>query len=268
MPRGLDEQTLVIASSFSGATEEVLHAIESLPAKSRNVVIVSAGGPLTSLGRASGYPVIQIPRQREPSGFQPRSALGYTVTFLARLLHDAGLMDSPRAELESVPRFLRDADIRADAEEAARWLGDKIPVVYTDEMHMMSIARVAKTKFNENAKRPSLYNAFPETNHNEMIGFAKAMAPFGILYLHDPASHPRIRHRFDIMKRVFEREMLHDVGFWEWSIPGETIIQRVFAASLFADWCSYTLALLDGIDPTPVALIENFKNVLVEKAEA
>lgn len=265
VPRGLDDQTLVIASSFSGATEEVLHAIESFPAHSRNVVIVSAGGPLTSLGRARGYPVIQIPKQREPSGFQARLALGYTVTFLARLLDRAGLMDSPRAELESLPRFLRDADIRTDAEETAMWLRDKIPVVYTDEKHIMSIARVAKIKFNENAKRPALYNAFPETNHNEMIGFGKAMARFGIVYLHDPASHQRIRHRFEIMKRVFEREMLHHVGFREWVIPGDTNIQRLFGALLFADWCSYTLALLDGVDPTPVALVESFKGVLLEE---
>ena len=268
MPQGLDDQTLIIASSFSGTTEEVLHAIESLAAHSRNVVIVSAGGPLTSLGRARGYPVIQIPKQREPSGFQPRSALGYTVTFLARLLHLAGFMETPRAKLNSLPPFLREAAIRADAEETAMWLRDKIPIIYTDEKHVLSIARVAKTKFNENAKRPSMYNAFPETNHNEMIGFGKAMAPFGIVYLHDPASHQQIRHRYEIMKRVFEREMLHHVGFREWAIPGDTNIQRVFGALLFADWCSYTLALLDGLDPTPVALIENFKRVLLEENES
>lgn len=262
-----DKHTLVIASSFSGATEEVLHAIESFPAHAPNLIAVSAGGPLVSLGRTKSFPVIEIPAHREPSGFQPRSALGYTVTFLARLVHQAGLMDSPRAELESLPRFLREADIRADAEETAMWLRDRIPVIYTDEKHIMSIARVAKIKFNENAKRPSLYNAFPETNHNEMIGFGKAMAPFGIIYLHDPTSHPRIRHRFGIMKRVFEQEMLHHVGFWEWTIPGDTNIQRVFAALLFADWCSYTLALLDDVDPTPVALVQSFKRVLLEENE-
>lgn len=268
LPSCVDDQTLVIASSFSGATEEVLHAIESFPTHAPNVVVVSAGEPLTSLGRARGYPVIRIPKHREPDGFQPRSALGYAVTFLARLLHAAGLMDSPRADLESLPQFLRDADIRAAAEETAMWLQDKIPVVYTDEKHVLSIARVAKIKFNENAKRPALYNAFPETNHNEMIGFGKVMVPFGIIYLHDPTSHPRIRHRFDIMKRVFEREMLHHVGFREWEMPGDTNFQRVFAASLFADWCSYTLALLDGVDPTPVALVESFKQLLVEENES
>ncbi len=267
IPRCANEQTLVIASSFSGATEEVLHAIGSFPTHAPNLVAVSAGGPLTALGRARGYPVINIPKQREPPGFQARSALGYTVTFLARLLHRAGLMDDPRGELEALPRFLREANIRPDAEDAARWLRDKIPVVYTDEAHVMSIARLAKIKFNENAKRPSLYNALPEANHNEMIGFGKAMARFGIVYLHDPASHPQIRHRFNVMKRLFEREMLHHVGFWEWGIPGATNVQRVFAALVFADWCSYALGLLDGVDPTPVALVESFKEVLLEEGE-
>jgi len=268
LPRGVDDQTLVIASSFSGETEEVFHAIESFPSHARNVVIIGAGGALISLGQARDYPVIRIPKQREPSGFQARSAVGYTVTFLARLLHQAGNMEDPQSELESLPRFLRDADLRPDAEATAEWLRDKVPVVYTDEMHVNSVARVAKIKFNENAKRPSLYNAFPETNHNEMIGFGKAMVPFGIIYLHDPASHPRIRHRFETMRHVFDREMLHHVAFQEWAMPGDTSVQRVFAASMFADWCAYTLALLDGIDPTPVALVESFKRVLVEDDES
>jgi glucose/mannose-6-phosphate isomerase len=263
-----DKHTLVIASSFSGDTEEVIHAIESFPAHAPNLIAVSADGELLSLGRRKSFPVIQIPKRREPRGFQARSALGYTVTFLARLLHHIGLLDDPRATLRALPRFLREANIRTDAEEAAMWLRNKIPVVYTDEAHVLSIARVAKIKFNENAKRPALYNVLPETNHNEMIGFGKAMARFGIVYLHDPASHPRIRRRFNVMKRVFERETLQHISFWEWRIPGDTNIERVFAALLFADWCSYTLALLDGLDPTPVALVENFKEVLLAQDES
>jgi glucose/mannose-6-phosphate isomerase len=129
----------------------------------------------------------------------------------------------------------------------------------------MSIARTAKIKFNENAKRPAFFNGLPEANHNEMIGFSNnAIGDFGILYLHDPASHPRIPERFNVMKKVFLREGLHNVAFREWVIPGETKIQRIFGAINFADWCSYTVALLDGVDPTPVALVESFKQVLAE----
>ena len=266
LPSSVSEKTLVIVSSFSGNTEETLSIVEQFPGKAPNLVVITAGGRLAALAHERGYSLIEIPYRREPDGFQPRSAVGYFATYFARVLNSAGLLEDPTGELESVIGFLRGADIRPAAEEFARWLGPRIPIIYTDEVHRMSIARTAKIKFNENAKRPAFFNGFPEANHNEMIGFShKGMGEFAILYLHDPVSHPQIRQRFNVMKKVFLQEGLHHVEFREWEIPGETKVQKIFAAINFADWCSYTLALLDGVDPTPVALVESFKQVLAEE---
>jgi len=266
LPSSVNERTLVIVSSFSGNTEETLSVVEPFPEKATNLVVITAGGRLAKLSRERGYSLIEIPYKREPEGFQPRSAVGYFATYFARVLSAAGLLDDPIADLQSVIGFFREAQIRPAAEEFASWLGQRIPVIYTDEVHRMSIARTAKIKFNENSKRPAFFNGLPEANHNEMIGFSnRGIGDFGILYLHDPASHPRIRERFNVMKKVFLREGLQNVAFREWEIPGETKIQRIFAAINFADWCSYTVALLDGVDPTPVALVESFKQVLAEE---
>ena len=265
LPLSVNEKCLVIVSSFSGNTEETLSIVEPFPEKAPNLVVITAGGQLATLAKKRGYSLIEIPYRREPEGFQPRSAVGYVATYFARVLSSAGLLDDPTAELESVTGFLRGVNIRPAAEEFARWLGPRIPVVYTDEEHRMSIARTAKIKFNENSKRPAFFNGLPEANHNEMIGFSnKGLGDFGIMYLHDGASHPRIRERFNVMKKVFLQEGLHNVAFREWEIPGETKLKKIFAAINFADWCSYTLALLDGVDPTPVALVESFKQVLTE----
>ncbi len=271
LPTSIDEKTLIIASSFSGETEEVVSAIEPLPENASNVVVISAGDELAKLVKLANersYPVIQISKSKEPDGFQPRCATGYMVTFLTRLLSCAGVMEDTSSELEAVPNFLRNIDVRLDAEETAGWLADKIPVVYTDEKHLMSIGRVSKIKFNENSKRQALFNAIPEANHNEMIGFIKPLAQFGILYLHDPDSHPRIRRRFEVMKQVFDRKSLNHVSLQKWELPGTTKIQKIFAALMFLDWCSYALALLDGIDPTPVELIADIKKLLDEKRQS
>ena len=270
LPPRLVDGSLIIASSFSGGTEEALSAIGSLPKGADNVVVLcsedeSADKPaeLGCVAAEKRYPIIRIPVHREPKGFQPRSAVGYMVTFLGRVLSHAGVLHDPRIELEAVVPFLRQNGTRPAAESIAFWLKDRIPVVYTDEMHRMSVARVAKIKFNENAKRPAFFNAFPEANHNEMIGFLNEdFGRFGVLYLHDPDSHPRIRRRYSVMKDVFERNNLRHVGFREWEIPGTTRVQRIFGALAFAEWCSYTLALLDETDPTPVELVETFKREL------
>jgi glucose/mannose-6-phosphate isomerase len=259
----VDEQTLVIASSFSGSTEETLSAVEGLPRGLKNAAVVTAGGQLQTLGDQRGFAVIRIPVEREPRGFQPRSAVGYFVTYFARVLSAAGLMADVGAELGSVSSFLRQIQVRKDAEDVAVWVQDRIPVVYTDERHLMSIARIAKIKFNENAKRPAFFNALPEANHNEMIGYVKPLAKFGALYLHDESSHPKVRQRFQVMAETFRRDGLEHVAFREWTMPGTTLLERTFAALVFAEWCSYTVALLDGFDPTPVDLVEKFKAALV-----
>lgn len=262
LPPAAGGEDLVIASSFSGDTEEVLASVERFPPGADHVVVVSSGGRLGAVAEERGFPFIRIPVELEPEGFQPRSAVGYVVTYMARILHGAGALADPSGALAAVPPFLRDAAIEAGADAAARWLGDRIPVIYTDERHLASIARIAKIKFNENAKRQALFNALPEVNHNEMIGFSKPLANFGILYLHDPASHPRVEKRFQVMQRVFEREGLDHVSFRQWEIPGTTAIQKIFAAITFAERAAYTLALLDGLDPTPVELVEKYKKVL------
>jgi len=262
LPAGIDADTLLIFSSFSGNTEETLSGIEALPADARNVVVLTAGGRLAQLARERGYPLIVIPTRDEPKGFQPRSAFGFIVTYLARVLHAAGLMKNPAATLGALPAFLRGLDVRPEAADLASWLGDRIPIVYTDDSHLMSVARIAKIKFNENAKRPSFFNAFPELNHNEMIGFTVPLGTFAAVYLHDPASVPRMRERFDVMRDVFARDRIDNVAFRSWDMPGSSRAERVFAALMFADWCSYYTALLGGFDPTPVPLVESFKQEL------
>lgn len=262
LPSSVSESTLVIACSFSGSTEETLSAIEDLPSLAPNVVVITAGGRLSELAKERRYPLILLPVQGEPKGFQPRSAFGYIVTYMARVLHAVGFLSDPVPMLERARGFLRETDVRPPADETALWLGDRIPVVYTDEIHHMSVARITKIKFNENSKRPAFFNAYPELNHNEMIGFNAKLGEFGVLYLHDPSSHPRVQQRFKVMERAFAEEGLQHVAFREWVMPGSSRIERVFSALMFADWCSYTLALLSGIDPTPVDLVEHFKQLL------
>ncbi|HET9196058.1 MAG TPA: SIS domain-containing protein [Vicinamibacterales bacterium] len=261
VPSGMDDSTLLIVSSFSGTTEET---VSSLPKAARNVVVITAGAesPLARIAAERGYSLVLISTAGEPKGFQPRSAFGYIVTYLARILHGTGLMNDPTPTLQRLAVSLRAQNVRSRAEEVAAWLADRIPIVYTDESHYLSVARVAKIKFNENGKRASFFNAFPELNHNEMIGFMAPLGKFAVLYLHDPTSHPRIRERYEVMKKVFATEGLHHVSFMEWEMPGDSRAERVFSAVMFADWCSYATALLDGFDPTPVALVENFKQLL------
>jgi glucose/mannose-6-phosphate isomerase len=265
----IDNRTLIIASSFSGNTEETLIAIENIPVDSKNIVIITAGGKLAEHAQECGYPMIHIPKERETDSFQPRCATGYFVTYLARLLSNIGILEKPEPVLENLLKFLKNKELRSklrsEAEEIAFWFSERIPVFYTDAKYERSIARIAKIKHNENTKRPAFYNCLPEANHNEMIGFQRPFGKFAFLYLRDPDSHPRIHLRFDIMQTVFKNKNLDHVDFNIWTMPGKTKLEKIFAALMFSDWCSYSLALHDGIDPTPVDLVEDFKKLLTSE---
>ena len=256
------EGTLVIGSSFSGNTEETVSCLEQLLDAGASGVVLTAGGRLAEIATERDLPLVTIPAAREGDGFQPRCATSYVVTYLARILSAAGVLDAPQADLAALPAFLRGLDVRGQAEETAAWLGDRLPVIYTDERHLASLARITKIKLNEHAKRPAFFNALPEANHNETIGFSAANGRFALLYLHDPASHPRVQQRFDVMRQVFtEREMDH-MDLRQWTIPGDTDLEKAFAAQTFGEWCAYTCALLAEIDPTPVPMVEEFKKRL------
>lgn len=255
----VDSSTLVIASSFSGNTEETIAATEAMKNAGANIVALSSGGRLCDLAIQSGFPIVRLPAEREGDGFQPRSASGYMITYLARILVSAGVAKIPLEEFESLPRFLKGIGLSAEAVSLARQLEDRIPIIYTDAIHQYSIGRSVKIKFNENAKRPAFFNSLPEINHNEMIGFESPIGSFAIIFFRDPSSDRRLDTRFETMRKIFKKRGLSHVSFHQWTLVGSTNLEKIVAANIFGDWCSYATALLDGIDPTPVSMVEDFK---------
>ena len=267
LPAWVDDQTLVVLSSFSGNTEETLTPIWSneLARNARNVVVMTAGGELAKLASDRKYPMIRIPKELEVASFQPRCATGYFVTYLARLLTHVGLLEDSVTELEDLPVFLEKQNFRADGESMAWWLRDRHPVFYTDQSYGRSVGRIAKIKFNENAKRPAFFNALPEANHNEMIGFTRPKDRFGFLYLRDPEGLDSIDERFEVMKSLLADKGYQNIAFRVWDMPGIGRLQKIFSALAFADWVAYSAALVDHIDPTPVDLVETFKKLLRDR---
>ena len=259
LPRRRGARRLLVFSSFSGNTEEVLEPLRALPPTAPDVAIVTAGGALAEIGRDRRIPVVRIPAEREPAGFQPRSASGYVVTYLARLLDAVGYAGFPARGFRALARFLDGTDFREEGEQIARRIEGRIPLFYTDEEHALSVGRIAKIKYNENAKQPAFFNALPEANHNEMIGFGGAREDYAVVYFRDPASHPAVHRRFETMRNVLGSRRIR---FSQCEMRGASGLERVFSALTVADWISYYAALLAGVDPTPVALVEEFKHRL------
>lgn len=270
LPSGVAHDTLVIASSFSGNTEETLSAYAAARAAQLPLLGVAAGGELEQRCTADHVPFVKIPSH--PPNMQPRSATGYTVGILTQLLAQCGL-----ASPDSVATVEALGDRLAAFMDTARARGEALvpplvsatPIVYAAD-RFASVARIWKIKFNENAKTPAFWNVFPELNHNEMIGWSQTprslgaggkspKSAFHIIYLRAADDYPRLQKRFQITEALL-REMRIPASLVP--IEGTTLCEQIFSTLLVGDWASYALALALGLDPSPVPMVEDLKKRL------
>ena len=229
---------LVVAVSYSGNTEETLSGVEEALELRLPVVAVTSGGTLATIAANEGFPHVEV-----PGGLQPRAALGYQAAATIVALAGGGYVEHPAAVLE----------------EAAE---GRIPIVYGGHPVAALAAYRFKTQINENAKRPAWSAEVPEMNHNELQGWAEAATLrdcTGVIYLRDRYDHPRIARRLDLMEVVL-RDQAERLGTV--ISEGTSAVARFFSLCVVGDVMSVEMARRDGVDPTPVVELEDFKTQL------
>lgn len=259
LPKSVNEKDLIIVSSYSGNTEEVISCLEEAQQKNLSIVGFSRAGKIEQRAAEYGFTYIQYPE--EGPTFQPRNAIGYSFSAMAFFLMNSGLIPDNKQEILDLAIFLENIEVEEDAKKLAENIGDRIPLIYSADEYQNTVARIVKIKFNENAKMSAFFNSFPELNHNEMVGHTLHASRFHVIYFKDSASHIRIASRMDIMKGLIE-EKGGEVSIVD--MQGETYLQKMFAGIIFGDYMTYYKALLNEIDPTPVDMVEDFKRMLTE----
>ncbi|MCB9552969.1 MAG: hypothetical protein H6705_14050 [Myxococcales bacterium] len=244
---------LVVASSFSGGTEETLAAYDDAGARGARRVVLAGGGRLAERAAADGVPLIRLAKPF--ADFQPRAATAMFVGALGRLVTDLGLADSLDATFAAIAARLRALAVEPAARTLAAALDGRIPLILAAAPHAEATARVMRIKLNENAKMAAFVGELPEFNHNAMVGFTRP-GPLAVVLLRDPRLPERMRQRMETTAAVLaERGVpVHSVD-----LPDAEPIEQAFAALYLFDLVSCRLALRAGLDPNPVELIEGFK---------
>ncbi len=265
LPAWVSKDTLVIASSYSGNTEETLSAFAQAVDRGSHLVAVTTGGRLQAAAKAAGAPVFPVTYVS-----QPRAALGWSLVPILGLLQAAGLapdqsaavaeavgvMERLQTEIDAVAPMARNA-----AKQLAQRLHGKIPVVYGAGL-LSEVARRWKGQFNENAKNWAFYEVLPELNHNAVLGYefpADLAARLTVIILSAPGDHPRNRVRQTVTAELLRRA---GVAVEEVSARGASPLAQVLSAIHFGDYVSYYLALLNEVDPSHVNAINYLKDVL------
>ena len=263
LPPWTTPDATVLCASYSGNTEETLAAYEAAGALGTRRIVATTGGKLAASARADGVPVIPL-----PGGFQPRAAVAYSIVVA---LEVAGLCGAgPRVHLEIdvaaahaeqlVAEWGPDAPEDSLAKELALGLHGTIPQVAGSGL-TAPIAYRWKTQINENAKRPCFSHELPELDHNEIVGWegARDLGRFSAVFLDDSDLHPRIQQRIELTRGLIAAQA---AATYRVESRGEHRTERLVSLVLLGDLVSVYLAVLRGVDPTPVEVIERLKGEL------
>jgi glucose/mannose-6-phosphate isomerase len=265
LPAWVGAATLVVASSSSGNTEETLTALGAALQRGSAVVAVTTGGALKqAAGRAS------LPLLGFPSVGMPRAAVGYSVGLLAGLLERAGLLSLDAAEVEAgaIAAVSAAADYGPDvptdrnrAKQLAWSILARLPVIEASGF-LAPVARRWKTQLNENGKSAAVWEELPEATHNTVVGYPQPEQMRDhefVVFLASTLEHPRNRLRATLSRAALDdARIAHDQVLL--SEGGR--LEQAMRAIVLGDYVSAYLALLYGIDPTPIDVLTSIKQAL------
>lgn len=266
LPAWVGPDTLTFAVSYSGNTEETLTAYRAAASRGARIVAVTTGGALLEEATAAGYPVVLL-----PGGLMPRAAVGYVgipPLVVADLLGLAPGLDQDLDEALEVVKARVTASVREvpAAENAAKQLAHRLvgatPVVWGTEGLASAAAYRWKCQINENAKLYAGWAAFPELNHNEVVGLYQSHAPVAppaIVLLRHPGEHPRTAQRIEVTASL----MAGSVAFVaEVHAQGASDLARLLDLAVVGDFVSTYLGIVRGVDPAPIEAIDLLKAAL------
>ncbi len=265
-------ETLFIASSYSGNTEESLSAAELAVQKKCSVLCIASGGSLAKMAQDHRLPLFLLPK-----GYPPRGALGFSLGTLLNVFTRMGVGSlSETALLTAVADVERRGSSWHNPENPknqpfaiAQKLMGKIPLIYADTDRLEPVALRWKTQFNENSKTHAFFAPLPEMNHNEIIawvgldGTRTFFQHLTALLLRTPEEHPRVAMRMEITRELIQKN--HGTVV-EVPTEGDDRLSRMLYLIHLGDWVSLYLALLYGVDPTEIDNINYLKTRLNQKA--
>ena len=261
LPTCANENTLTIVMSYSGETEESLSAFLDALKRRCMIFCVSSGGSLLEFAEKLNVPYLLI-----PSGMPPRAALPYMIVPLLKVLEKINVVSGVSRELSEVAELLDRVACENAPEKSMKYnfakilasrIRGSVPVVYGFGIYR-SVAQRFKQQFNENSKVPSKWDFFSELNHNEIVGWEnteRLCECFSTIFIRDKMETDALRNRIETTKTLLP----HGSKMFDVWAQGDCALARMFTTICIGDFTSVYLAILNGVDPTPVENITMLK---------
>jgi glucose/mannose-6-phosphate isomerase len=262
LPEFAGKNTLFIASSYSGNTEETISALNQAIKLGCKVICITTGGEVETIARNNNISYVKV-----QTGFQPRYALGLSFFSLLKVFQELQIVSNHNSVVEKIKslwkekgdEFSKDGNI---AYKFAESLIGFIPVIYSVADSTSAIGYRLKSQLNENSKLHAFHNEIPEMNHNEIIGwesYHEKKMYAKIIYILDSTYHPQIKKRFKILTNIFSKTGVDIVTI---ESKENDFKVRIMDLIFLSDWISYYVGLLRGYDPSEIDNIYTLKNGL------
>lgn len=262
LPKFAGKNTLFIASSYSGNTEETISSLNQAIKLGCKIVCITTGGEVESIAIKNKIACVKVQK-----GFQPRYALGLSFFSLLKVFQSLKIIKDQSDIVDEIKFNWKQNGIKysEDGNQAyklAESLVGFIPVIYSVSDLTNSVGYRFKCQLNENSKSHAFHHEIPEMNHNEIIGwesyhekkfYAKIVEISDILY------HPQIIKRLEILSDIFAKS---GVEVLKIESKENNFKSRIMDLIYLTDWVSYYLGVLRGYDPSEIDNIHTLKKLL------
>ena len=257
LPEFVNDKTLVIASSYSGNTEETLQCVQDGITRKSHIIGITSGGKLKEICEENNFNLIIV-----PGGNPPRTALAYSLIQLANIFVQFGFIQATILQQIEKARMLliqEEKSIKKKAQEIAVFLsGDKVPVLYGTSAFEPVLIR-ARQQLNENGKVLCWHHTIPEMNHNEHVGWGGGDNRFAVLFFDSVWINSRNKRRMEITEELVKKKTFHVKTI---KGVGKSLIEQSMYFINLIDWTSLYLANLRKVDPIEVEVIDHLKSEL------
>ena len=256
IPNFVDENTLVIASSYSGNTEETIYALEKCQNRNTEICIITSGGKLKTIAEENNYNHIIIPGEHPP-----RAMFGYAFTELFYVLNHYGIIDNSfKSDFINSISLLNSEkeDIQDKAMELAKKMYQQTPVIYVAQ-GFEGVAVRFRQQINENSKMLCWHHVVPEMNHNELLGWRTNVDDLAVVYFRNKSDFDRNQIRMDINRKVISKFTNNITEVWS---KGDSQIENTLYHINLGDWVSWYLSEMNNVDAIEIDVINFLKGEL------
>ena len=258
LPAFVNENTLVIVSSFSGNTEETLEAMKLAQDKGAEIACISSGGKVIEIAKENNYNYILL-----PNCHSPRAMLSYSLTQQFFVLNHYGFINGDfKKSIENAINLIDNEIefIKNEALKVAKGIKGKTAIIYSEENYE-GVAIRLRQQLNENAKVLCWHHVLPEMNHNELVGWAGGKDEYAVILFRNDSDYSRIQKRIEISKEVIEKYTKTHFEIWS---KGNNPVEKAIYLIILGDWISIFLAELLNVDPIEIKVINHLKGELAK----